>query len=206
MYLSSFRTHVLNWLSNNVPPPRVRHILGVEQTASRWAQLYGVDAEKAACAGLLHDLAKYYSGDRLLSIATAEGLVLDPILQAQPHLIHADVGAIVARDRFKVTDPDILDAIRCHTLGGAGMSTLSCVVFLADALEPSRGQSDRLKNLRNLVEQHLYSAVVATSDDSLQYLIAKGCPIHPRTIQTRNWFLQHADQSPLPMSLETIAC
>ena len=206
MYSSALRNRVLDWLSSSVPPPRIRHILGVEQTASHWAKLYGIDAEKAAWAGLLHDLAKYFPPDRLLNQARGEGLKLDSILESHPHLMHAEVGAIVARDQFGVRDGDILDAISNHTLGHPGMSSLSCIIYLADALEPNRGQSDRLHNLRNLVEQDLYRAVVATCNDSLQYLIAKNCPIHPRTVQTRNWFLDRAAQSPLPVIQETIAC
>ena len=195
----------MDWLSDNVPHPRIRHILGVEQTARQWAQVYGLDVEKAACAGLLHDVAKYFSDESLLDIAAEEELALDPILEASPHLIHADVGAIVARDRFGVADSEILDAIRHHTLGAPGMSPLSCVVFLADALEPNRGQSEELKNLRILAEQHLYRAVVATSDRSLQYLIAKDAPVHPRTLQTRNWFERNATRSPSPIIQESIA-
>ena len=206
MYSSLLRKRVLDWLSDNVPPPRIRHILGVEQIASQWARLYGINAEKAAWAGLLHDLAKYFSHDLLLEMARAEGLRLDPILETNPHLIHADIGAIVAREQFGIVDGEILDAIRNHTLGRPGMSSLSCIIYLADALEPNRGQSDRLAKLRHLVEQHLYRAVVATSNDSLQYLIAKDCPIHPRTVQTRNWFLHQVAQSPLPVFEETIAC
>ncbi|MEM8714258.1 MAG: bis(5'-nucleosyl)-tetraphosphatase (symmetrical) YqeK [Cyanobacteria bacterium P01_G01_bin.4] len=197
---------MLDWLSDNVPRPRIRHILGVEQTACEWAQLYGLDATRAAWSGLLHDVAKYFPNERLLEMAATEGLMLDPVVQETPHLIHADVGAVVARDEFGIADPEILDAIRLHTLGAPGMSPLSCVVFLADALEPNRGQSEELKNLRNLAEQHLYRAVVATSDRSLQYLIAKEAPVHPRTIETRNWFARNLAKSPLPIVQENIAC
>ncbi|MEM9008403.1 MAG: bis(5'-nucleosyl)-tetraphosphatase (symmetrical) YqeK [Cyanobacteria bacterium P01_F01_bin.86] len=206
MYPSSLRDRILDWLNVNVPRPRIRHILGVEQTAFEWAQLYGLDAERAAWAGLLHDVAKYFSGDRLLDMAATEGLILDSVLKKTPHLIHADVGAIVARDKFGVTDSEILDAIRLHTLGAPGMSSLSCIVFLADALEPNRGQSEDLKNLRNLVERHLYRAVVAVSDRSLQYLIAKKDPVHPRTVETRDWFARNFAYSPLPIVQESIAC
>ncbi|MGK7913844.1 MAG: bis(5'-nucleosyl)-tetraphosphatase (symmetrical) YqeK [Synechococcus sp.] len=206
MYPNSLRGRVLDWLSVNVPRPRIRHILGVEQMAFEWAQLYGLDADRAAWAGLLHDVAKYFPGERLLEIADAEGLVLDPILQETPHLIHADVGGVVARDEFGITDTEILNAIQLHTLGAPGMSALSCVVFLADALEPNRGQSDDLKNLRNLAEMHLYRAVVAVSDRSLQYLIAKEAPVHPRTVETRDWFARNLANSPLPIVQENIAC
>jgi predicted HD superfamily hydrolase involved in NAD metabolism len=205
-YSAEPRTAILTWLNSNVPPPRLRHIVGVEQTAEALAQDYGLDAEKAAWAGLLHDLAKYFPPERLLAAAEAEGLALDPLERADPHLLHADVSAIVARDRFGVEDADILNAVRHHTLGSPGMSPLSCIVFIADALEPHRGNSEDLQRLRQLARTHLYEAVVAVSDFSLKFLLAQRKAVHPRTILTRNWFLAHASASPRPVIQETVAC
>jgi predicted HD superfamily hydrolase involved in NAD metabolism len=105
------------------------------------AQVHGLDSAKAAQAGLLHDLAKFFKPARLLHMAQAAGLELDAVDEANPHLLHAEVGAIVAKAEFDVQDEAILDAIRDHTLGQPGMSPLSCVVFLADSLEPGRGDT-----------------------------------------------------------------
>lgn len=135
----------------------------------------------------MHDLAKYFKPDRLLSLARAAGLEITPVDQADPHLLHADVSAIVAREQFQVEDEAILAAIRCHTLGQPGMSLLSCVVFLADSLEPGRGHSPDLEHLRQLCYQDLYQAVWLTCDRTLQQVIEKRHLIHPRMILTRNW-------------------
>lgn len=186
------RQRVLDWLADNVPESRLKHILGVEQTAIDLARHYKLDVEKAAQAGLMHDLAKYFKPQRLLEMARAEGLPLDAVDEANPHLLHADVGAIVARNEFGVQDTDILAAIADHTLGRPGMAPLSCVVFLADSLEPSRGDTPELSALRQMSYQNLHQAVWMTCDDSFKYLVATHRLIHPRTILTRNWFLQDA--------------
>ncbi|BAY83398.1 metal dependent phosphohydrolase [Calothrix parasitica NIES-267] len=68
-------------------------------------------------------------------MAREEGLILDDILETNPHLLHADVSAIVARDTFGVEDEQVLNAISNHTLGSPRMSPLSCIVFLADSIE-----------------------------------------------------------------------
>ncbi|WP_202951130.1 bis(5'-nucleosyl)-tetraphosphatase (symmetrical) YqeK [Synechococcus sp. PCC 7336] len=205
MYSDDLRSRVMDWLEANVPRPRLRHIAGVEATARDWSRLYGLDEERAGWAGLLHDLAKYFPDDRLLDIARAEGLDIDSAYETLPHLLHAEVGAIEARDRFGVDDPAILDAIRHHTCGSPGMSPLSCVVFLADSLEPNRGQSECLQAMRRLAETHLYRAVVAVCDESIAFLRSRQQPIHPRTVQARNWFLHHLAESPLPIIQETVA-
>src|SRR4028118_816571 len=130
------RDRVLTWLADNVPASRLQHILGVEEMSVELADFYHLDVEKAAQAGLMHDLAKYFKANLLLQMARNEGIEVDPVCEATPHLLHADVSAIVARDEFGVRDEAVLEAIALHTLGRPGMSDLSCVVFIADTLEP----------------------------------------------------------------------
>ncbi|AFZ14183.1 metal dependent phosphohydrolase [Crinalium epipsammum PCC 9333] len=193
------REQVLAWLADHVPASRIEHILGVEQMALDLAAHYHLDAEKAAMAGLMHDLAKYFKPKQLLEMAQAEGLLLDEVDQANPHLLHADVSAIVARDQFGVNDQEVLQAIQNHTLGRPGMSLLSCIIFVADTLEPGRGNTPELEALRQISRQDLYKAVWLTCDYSLKYLLETRCLIHPRTIKTRNWAIQTATKKQQPL-------
>ena len=187
------RAKILAWLTDNVPPKRIQHILGVEQMATELAKHYQLDSHAAAQAGLMHDLAKYFKPQRLLEMAQAEGLEIDEVDLVAPHLLHADVSAIVARDEFGITDPEILQAIADHTLGRPRMSDLSCIVFLADSLEAGRGDNEELQSLRQLSYQNLHQAVWRTCDSSLQYLLSTRCLVHPRTIRTRNWAMTNSN-------------
>ena len=196
------RDRVLTWLADNVPASRLQHILGVEQTSVELARHYQLDVEKAALAGLMHDLAKCFKPTRLLQMARVEGIEIDPVCEATPHLLHADVSAIVARDQFGVQDEAVLEAIALHTLGRPGMSDLSCVVFLADTLEPGRGKTPELEALRQEAWQNLYKAVWLTCDYSLRFLLNSHCLIHPRTISTRNWAV--AISSPKTRSTDAV--
>ena len=188
------REQVLAWLADNVPPSRIKHILGVEEMATDLASHYQIDKQKAAIAGLMHDLAKYFKPQKLLEMAQVAGVEIDPVSAATPHLLHADVSAIVARDTFKVTDTDVLNAIVNHTLGRPAMNELSCIVFLADTLESGRGNTPELDNLRKTCYQNLDRGIWQTCDYSLKFLLETHCLIHPRTIATRNWFLQKAQK------------
>jgi predicted HD superfamily hydrolase involved in NAD metabolism len=194
------RDRVLTWLAENVPASRLRHILGVEQMSVELAKHYHLDVEKAAQAGLMHDIAKYFKPNLLLQMAREEGLQVDPVCEATPHLLHADVSAIVARDKFGVQDEAVLKAIALHTLGHPGMSDLSCVVFIADTLEPSRGNTSELDALRKVSRQDLYKAVWLTCDYSLRFLLDSHCLIHPRTILTRNWAMAMSSQKTYPVN------
>lgn len=194
------RQRVLNWLHQHVSAARVAHILGVEQMAIALAQQHSLDPARAAQAGLMHDLAKSFKPKVLLEMATTAGLTIDPVDQANPHLLHARVGALVAQQQFQVDDQETLAAIADHTLGRPGMSPLSCVVFLADTLEPGRGDTAALNRLRQVSQQNLIKAVWMTCDYTFQYLLEHHQLVHPTALHTRNWFLQVDTRQNLPLS------
>lgn len=198
------RDQVLTWLADNVPASRLQHILGVEEMSIELAKHYHLDVEKAAQAGLMHDLAKYFKPDLLLQMARAAKIEVDPICEATPHLLHADVSAIVAREKFGVEDDSVLEAIALHTLGRPGMSDLSCVVFIADALEPGRGNTPELEALRHFCRQDLHKALWLTCDYCLKFLLDSRNLIHPRTILTRNWAVSKSQKKP-NQPLDTVA-
>lgn len=187
-----WREKVIAWLENNVSAHRIEHILGVEATCIELAQQHQVSPKKAAKAGLLHDLAKFFPPDKLLKIASKAEIKIDPISQQHPHLLHADVSAVVAKKEFDIKNQQILDAISNHTLGCPKMSPLSCIVYIADTIEPGRGNTPQLNRLREIAAKDLYLGVWETSDYALQYLISDRKIIHPRTVATRNWALKKA--------------
>lgn len=188
------REQALNWLSQHVPELRLRHILRVEQTAIALAHHHQVDVNQAGQAGLLHDLAKYFKPERLLQMARDAELEIDPVEAANPHLLHAEVSAIVARAELGIHDEAILNAIRNHTLGRPEMSRLSCVVFLADSLEPGRGHTPELEALREASWQDLYQGVWLTCEQTMRWLFEQQRLIHPRVVLTRNWAMLLAQQ------------
>jgi predicted HD superfamily hydrolase involved in NAD metabolism len=122
---------------------RYAHSVRVAHAAHLLARRHGVDARKARLAGLLHDLARLYSPQRLVAECEARGLPIDDAERAHPMLLHAKLGAAIARERFAVVDGDVLSAIEKHTTGAGEMSPLDCVVYLADSLEPGRSFPER---------------------------------------------------------------
>ena len=188
------RERTLVWLKNNVSAKRLQHILGVEQTCIDLAHCHQIDKQQAAQAGLMHDLAKFFPPRKLLKMAEEEAIIIDSICYNHPHLLHAEVSAIVARKEFGIEDTEVLEAISNHTLGSPEMSLLSCLVFVADALEPHRGDNPELNQLRQIATNNLYQCVHKTSDYSIKYLMGSNKVIHPRTILTRNWALAKTKQ------------
>jgi predicted HD superfamily hydrolase involved in NAD metabolism len=122
---------------------RYAHSVRVARCAELLAFRHGVDPRKARLAGMLHDLARLYSPERLLAETAARGFTIAPQERAHPTLLHARLGAALARERFGVDDPAVLSAIEKHTVGAEEMSPLDCVVYLADSLEPHRSFAER---------------------------------------------------------------
>jgi predicted HD superfamily hydrolase involved in NAD metabolism len=187
-------SHVLAWLDAHVSPKRLKHILGVEKTAHALALRYDENAQKAAWAGLLHDLAKHFSAQKLLSEAHRFELVVDPVCRQNPHLLHADIGAALARELFGETDPQVLNAIANHTLGHPEMDRLSQILYLADWIEPMRKGSD-VDHLRTLAWDNLEEAVMIGCCYVLEDLRKNGQPVHPRTQMTYDWLVQKLNPS-----------
>lgn len=163
-------------LKTLLTPERYAHSLGVMETAEELAKIYGADREKAKIAGLLHDCAKNL--DNIYERCQDLEVELDEFEQKSPPLVHAKLGAEVAKIEFYVTDPEILDAIRWHTIGKAGMSLLEKIVFVADLTEPGRTFPDA-KALRRLSRQNLDEAVKECVKSTIEINKKRGNIIHP---------------------------
>jgi len=159
---------------------RFGHIVRVARLADVLAQAHGLDARKARTAGMLHDLARLYSNQRLIEECERRAMPIDAFERANPVVLHARLGAELAREQFGVEDPEILSAIAKHTLGAAEMSPLDCVVYLADGLEPLRDFPERTA-LVALAENDLRAAMAATIGLTMRYLQKKGIAVAPQT-------------------------
>lgn len=122
---------------------RYAHSVRVARCADLLAMRHGVSPSKARVAGMLHDLARLYPADRLIAESQARGFAISAEQREHPTLLHARLGAALARERFRVEDAEVLSAIEKHTLGADEMSPLDCVVYLADSLEPHRSFAER---------------------------------------------------------------
>lgn len=167
---------------------RYKHTIGVLETAVRLAGFYGADREKAGTAALLHDIARDVDTGELLRLSETFGVNADEIEKAVPDLLHGKVGAAIARKQFMVENDEVLNAIRFHTTGRRGMTVLEKIIFIADMIEPGRDFSG-VKDLRDLAFIDLDRAIVAGIESTLCYILDRRLPIHPASIEARNFLL-----------------
>jgi nicotinate-nucleotide adenylyltransferase len=153
---------------------RYRHTLGVRDTAVRLARVHGISMQKAAVAGLLHDCAKPMKLTQMQAIAKKYRLNLSRSTLESDALLHGPVGAELARVRYQINDPDVLNAIRYHTVGRPGMTGLELCVYLADVIEPGRKAFPALNSIRVLAEKSLEEATLKAMLSARDYVLAKG--------------------------------
>ncbi len=180
----------LNWLRQMVRPylkdERVAHVEGVESTAVRLAERWGEDPDDAAEAGILHDITKAQGKEKQLKLCKKYGIMLETAEIENPALLHALTGAAVAKERFGSTG-EICSAIRWHTTGRPGMTTLEKIVYLADYIEPTR-DFEGLEELRALCFQDLDRAMCLGLGMSIDDLTGRGRPVFHDTLDAYKWY------------------
>ena len=176
----------LDRLFKDLKITRFAHTLGVSECARRLARLHGVDEHRAEIAAVLHDCAKYYPLEEMQRICRAMGIDDEAIL-ATDRLMHAPVGAYVAKAVYGVEDEEILRAIERHTLGAEGMTRLDVIVNLADKIELTRRDYPGLAEIRALAEESPERALLASMRSTRQYVERGGHALHPQTLRTMAW-------------------
>jgi predicted HD superfamily hydrolase involved in NAD metabolism len=168
---------------------RFAHTLRVARLAGSLARAHGADAADAVTSGLLHDVARLWSADDLLGECVRRGMELDEFELANPIVLHAPLGAEIARESYGIRDERVLDAIRLHTLGAPAMAPLAQIVYLADSLEPGRDFPERAAQHR-LALADLNAATLAVLTTTAEYQYRRGYAIAPRTVAAIEWYAQ----------------
>ena len=157
---------------------RYNHSINVANEAVTLAKLYGADEEKAYIAGILHDITKELPFDEQLQIMQEGGIILDNVQKTAPKLWHGISGSVYIQTNPGIKDPDIINAIRYHTTGRAGMSLLEKVIFVADFTSEERDY-DGAEIMRQKSRESLEEAMIFGFQFTLCDLTKRKLAIHP---------------------------
>ncbi len=128
-------TQVKGFAKDHEKESRYRHTCGVVKMSLELAERYGADPVKAEIAAWFHDA---YRG--------------------QGNLEHGPFAADKLRELFGVEDEDILNAVRYHTIGRAGMCVTEMILKIADCLEENRVFPEA-DYLRSSINDDIYSTL-----------------------------------------------
>ncbi|WP_276838271.1 bis(5'-nucleosyl)-tetraphosphatase (symmetrical) YqeK [Anaerovibrio lipolyticus] len=176
-------------LQSRLKTTRFIHSVGVAESAVYLAERFGVDVEKARIAGLLHDCARQYPNEQLISEADKRHISYGEVEKSMPLLLHGYIGAELIREEYGVEDEEIAQAIYRHTVGGAAMTDLDKIIYFADMIEPARDYPavEHLRELSKTVS--LDEMVLAGLSQSIEFVLNKNHLIHPDTVIARNEIL-----------------
>lgn len=175
-------------LRTTLSPSRFEHTLNVASLAESLARRWGADPVKARLAGLLHDAGRRYPPNELARYARQRRLAVPEraiILDLAPMLLHAYVSADLARREFGVTDPEILNAVRRHTLGDRRLGLLDKILYVADACAIDRTHATSAAT-RALAFDDLDAALKRCIADKLLHAVSRDAWLHPLTVRLWN--------------------
>lgn len=167
---------------------RYNHCINVADEAARLAEKYGADIEKARVAGILHDITKEVDFEKQLQIIKSGDIILTDVEKRTNKLWHAISGSVYIQKELNIDDDDIINAIRYHTTGRAGMSLLEKVIFLADFTSCERDYPD-VDVIREKAEISLEEGMLYGIQFTLTRLVLNGGYISENAIDAYNEIL-----------------
>ncbi len=182
LYLSRERA----LLKGLVTPARFSHSVETARLALLLAPGLGLPPQQAALAALLHDCARDLPLSSMARLARGprEALLGETAVKA-PVLLHAWAGAALARARFGVTDPGVLEAVALHATGAPGMGALARLVYLCDLACFGRGFPEA-GEVRRLAFKDFSAAFRAANYVKLVYAFSGDSWVHPLSVSLWN--------------------
>ena len=136
---------------------RITHSIGVRDLAVELAKKLGADPKKAEIAALFHDYYRYDDNDTLISY-------MDKVdydkYKDMPWGYHGLAAGNKIKD-FGITDIDIINAIKYHTVGRFNMSLLEKIIYVSDFSEINRTHEGS-KEVRELALKDFDKAFLLT--------------------------------------------
>lgn len=157
-------------LSKYLDEDRFSHTMGVMYTCAALAMVHDYDIEDAQVAGLLHDSAKCIPNKKKIKMCEQHKIAVTEFEKEHPFLMHAKLGAYIAKEKYDITNEEILSSITYHTTGRPEMTKLEKIVYIADYIEPMRFKAPNLSSVRKLAFQDLDECMYEILKDTLEYL------------------------------------
>ena len=140
-------------LKKTMSEKRFQHSLLVAQEAKKLAKKYNYDEQEAYLAGLVHDVAKEFNETQIKQYKDKYA-----IKNENTKTIHADIGSIVAKERYNFTN-EMCQAIKKHTTGASEMTLLDKIILIADKIGRPNLTEEGLK-LKKLAYENLDLALL----------------------------------------------
>lgn len=171
---------IRDYTEANVKPSRYEHSVRVAEMCELLCRRYGLDVNKGYLVGIGHDMCKDLSKEEMIKVASRDGNPITDFEKKSPKLLHGRAAAVIMKEKFKIEDADILEAVANHVSCCVGICDLGKVLFIADKTEPGRPQStDEYR--AGLLKLSLDKMLEAVLVENYEYIKAKGFEVYPDT-------------------------
>ena len=178
---------IRDYTEAHVKPSRYDHSVRVAEMCVTLCKRYGLDENKGYLVGIGHDMCKDMPRDKMMQTAARDGNPITDFEKATPSILHGRAAAVKMKEKFGITDPDILQAVANHVSGCLGLCDLGKVLFLADKTEPGRPQStDEYR--ANLMKLSLDGMFLSVIEENYEYIKNKGFDIYPDTLKMIEYY------------------
>lgn len=178
---TKLREALIHKLKNKQTEKRFEHTLRVEKVAIEMANIYGANVQAVSIAALLHDYAKKYDNEKKAKLVKKYELQLNEAENLNIDLVHGRLAAEIGKDKFHISDIDIINAVSYHTTGRPNMSMIEKIIYIADFVEPGRDLFSGMAKARELARENLDEALLKILLLTLNHVIDQGGIIDPRT-------------------------
>lgn len=118
--------------------------------------------------------------DRIYEVG-ADSLTSPEVIDEMPKIMHGTTAAFALGIQYPSIPSDVLKAVINHTTAETHMSALDMVIYIADALEPSRDYPGYQRLVDLIGEVTLFDLFVLTFAEATIAVLKKGKILHPRT-------------------------
>lgn len=187
----NYRKEIEKYVKSHLSDKRWNHTVNVVSEAEKLCQMYGGDMEKCVTAAIFHDVVKELPNEELNALVRKFGF--DEKYIDSPNLSHGKIAAALLKHEWGIDDEDIINAVSYHTTGRAGMSKTEKIVFIADAIEPTRVYNG-VEAIRKATYEDLDKGCLKSLTDTVEHLKEKGVSyIDEDTLRAREWFEEQID-------------
>ncbi len=176
-----------DYLREHLSKKRFVHSLNVADECLALARIYGEDEEKCYFAGLIHDICKEIPSENQREMVIKSRFEVGQSELSSKALWHSIAGAWYAENVIGISDKDIINAIRFHTVGRAGMKRIEEIVYLGDLVSADRTYKD-VKRMKKLAYTDINKAMLEALKFSITSVLEKDGYIPNHTTEAYNQY------------------
>lgn len=165
-------TNIVKILKKILTPQRFNHTIDTTKLAVELAYIHKYDINKTFLASILHDCAKDMPLKKQVDLLKKYKLKIKKlhlIINKFPQILHQWTGMVIAQQKFKIKDKDILSSISKHSTANKKMSILDMIIYVSDFASYDR-RFDLAKKVRKIAFKDIKKAFILVKKYKIEYI------------------------------------